>query len=81
MSAPQTNIKRQQRRHRGPLIGITAGLTFVVLLALGYFWYSGSQDTIQDAPPETSMPTTEPMADPSAAPATAAEEQVAPPAD
>ena len=35
MSAPQTNLPKQRRRHRGPLIGMVA----VVLFALGLiFW-------------------------------------------
>lgn len=34
MSAPQTNIERQKRRHKGPLIGMIAA----VVLALGLFF-------------------------------------------
>lgn len=32
MSAPQTDLDRQKRRHRGPLIGIVAALIFAGLL-------------------------------------------------
>lgn len=32
MSAPQTNIERQKRNHRGPLIGIIASLALVAIL-------------------------------------------------
>jgi molybdopterin-guanine dinucleotide biosynthesis protein A len=42
MSAPQTNIDRQKRRHRGPLIGILAGLAFVAIL---FFFYLGDTAT------------------------------------
>ena len=39
MSAPQTNIEKQQRRHVGPLVGITACLIFagVIYLAFTFF--------------------------------------------
>lgn len=32
MSAPNTNIDHQRRRHRGPLIGITLAVVFVLVL-------------------------------------------------
>lgn len=35
MSAPNTNIDKQQRRHKGPLIGMIV----VVIFALGLFTY------------------------------------------
>ncbi|MFP4274283.1 MAG: hypothetical protein ACLFRU_04590 [Paracoccaceae bacterium] len=41
MSAPKTNITKQKRRHRGPLVGIAASvlLAFVLLvLLLGWLW-------------------------------------------
>lgn len=34
MSAPDTNLKKQGRRHRGPLIGIAVALTVGSLLLL-----------------------------------------------
>lgn len=37
MSAPQTNLEKQKRRHRGPLIGITLGLLFVAGIFLWMF--------------------------------------------
>jgi len=74
MSAPQTNVERQKRRHKGPIVGISAGLAFVVLLVLGYGWLSGSSDTITLPQQETTIPTTEPMADPAAPPAPSTEE-------
>lgn len=39
MSAPNTNIERQRRRHRGPLIGMTLAVIFV--LALFAMWLTG----------------------------------------
>lgn len=36
MSAPNTNVERQKRRHRGPLVGILGGLAFVALLFILY---------------------------------------------
>ena len=50
MSAPQTNIERQQRRHRGPLVGMALGLAVVALLFIGYMIYEFSQgDGIEGA--------------------------------
>lgn len=46
MSAPQTNIERQKRRHRGPLIGIIAGLVFVAVL---FFFFLGDTATPDDS--------------------------------
>lgn len=76
MSAPQTNIERQKRRHRGPIAGITLGVVFVLLLVLGYGWTVGEDP---DAPPVGApLPAAEPMADPTAPPATGAEAPAAP---
>ncbi len=36
MSAPETNIEKQKKRHRGPLIGLAIAAVFVVLI-LGYY--------------------------------------------
>ena len=36
MSAPQTNVEKQARRHRGPIVGITAGLIFATILLVGF---------------------------------------------
>lgn len=35
MSAPDTNIEKQKRRHRGPLVGMAIGVGFALLLLLG----------------------------------------------
>ena len=34
MSAPRTNIEKQERRHRGPLIGIAIVVVFALLTLL-----------------------------------------------
>lgn len=36
MSAPDTNVETQKKRHFGPLIGITAGLVFAGILVFAY---------------------------------------------
>jgi len=43
MSAPQTNIDKQKRRHRGPLIGMIAVVTFA--LTLLFFLMADTADT------------------------------------
>lgn len=32
MSAPDANLDKQKKNHRGPLVGITIGLVFVAIL-------------------------------------------------
>jgi hypothetical protein len=36
MSAPDVNVKKQQKRHKGPLWGFAIGLTFVAILFVIY---------------------------------------------
>lgn len=43
MSAPETNITTQKKRHRGPLVGMAIGLLFVAGLII--FWPSGDSTT------------------------------------
>lgn len=50
MSAPETNITTQKRRHRGPLVGMAVGLLFVVSLIV--FWPRG--DSTADLTPAES---------------------------
>jgi cell division protein FtsN len=38
MSAPNTNIERQKRRHRGPLIGMALG---VIVATIGFLAFTG----------------------------------------
>ena len=46
MTAPDTNVEKQAKRHKGPLIGIVA-----VLIAAGIFavFFAGSDDLNEDA--------------------------------
>ena len=48
MSAPQTNIDKQKRRHRGPLVGMAVVVTFVGLLL---FWWLGQEASQNDVNP------------------------------
>ena len=36
MSAPNTNIERQKRRHMGPLLGMVGAVAFALVLFFGY---------------------------------------------
>lgn len=42
MSAPQTNIEKQKRRHRGPLVGMVLVTIFGV--AMLFFWLTGEAE-------------------------------------
>ncbi|UXU82545.1 hypothetical protein GB880_015345 (plasmid) [Paracoccus sp. SMMA_5_TC] len=70
MSAPEPDLSKQQRRHRGPVLGI---LILVALTILGFVWWMGyetadipkpgddqqpvdEQSQPADAPAEPSMP-------------------------
>ncbi|MFN4130663.1 MAG: hypothetical protein ACK4GC_12750 [Paracoccaceae bacterium] len=45
MSAPQTNIEKQKRRHRGPLIGM---IVAVIAVVIGFVWWLGYEVTESD---------------------------------
>lgn len=53
MSAPDTDLQKQRRRHRGPLIGIALVL---IVVALGFVWWLGEE--VAQAP-EQPVPQTE----------------------
>lgn len=70
MSAPQTNIEKQKRWHRGPLIG----MALVVIFGVGliFFWLlresadgvplgTAEGEQQEAAPPDTEPPMTETM--------------------
>jgi hypothetical protein len=44
MSAPQTNLERQKRRHRGPLIGMAVGLIVVGILFVLFLGDTSNED-------------------------------------
>lgn len=69
MSAPQTNLDRQKRRHRGPLIGIVAALIVAGLLFVVFFGdVTAPEDSLLGDGPTTTVPATE-MPVPAPAPA------------
>ncbi len=78
MSAPNTNVEKQSRRHAGPIIGMAAGLAFVAIILVGYFFWVASPSTeepttvdgndAQIVNPQTTGD--EPTVDPTAPPAT-----------
>ena len=47
MAPPDTNLEKQERRHKGPLIGITLVLIFAVIMA--FVWSGGEEITDEDA--------------------------------
>lgn len=51
MSAPQTNIEKQKRRHRGPLVGM---IIVVLAVGLGYLWWV-SYEVAESDPPQGSQ--------------------------
>ena len=74
MSAPQTNIERQVRWHRWPLIGIAAVLVFSTIMGILIVWDGTNNAENPRTPPAVvdgrtgeSQPTTpEPAANPPA---------------
>ncbi|MFN4153178.1 MAG: hypothetical protein ACK4HF_00860 [Paracoccaceae bacterium] len=45
MSAPQTNIEKQKRRHRGPLVGMVVVVCAVII---GFVWWLGYEAAESD---------------------------------
>lgn len=45
MTAPQTDVEKQAKRHRGPLVGIV--LVLIVALAAAFF-FAGTDEVAQD---------------------------------
>lgn len=62
MSAPNTNVEKQEKRHAGPLIGITAGLIFVGVILLGYIFFiaTPAENSPDTTPPGEAVPTDSP---------------------
>ncbi|MGY6535180.1 MAG: hypothetical protein ACXIVG_07530 [Pararhodobacter sp.] len=50
MSAPDTNLQKQKRRHWGPLLGIATVLVLVAVLFFAYLGYSADTDTPEQQP-------------------------------
>tara|TARA_R110001606_G_scaffold198784_1_gene346385 strand:- start:164 stop:439 length:276 start_codon:yes stop_codon:yes gene_type:complete len=53
MSAPQTDIEKQERRHWGPLAGIALGILVVAALFIGWMvWITANGQEPREATPE-----------------------------
>ncbi|MBQ1202732.1 MAG: DUF2273 domain-containing protein [Loktanella sp.] len=50
MSHSENNLDRQVKRHKGPLIGISAGLIFVAIIL---FWWLGTEAAEAPGPTDT----------------------------
>ncbi|GGG65903.1 hypothetical protein GCM10011415_10870 [Salipiger pallidus] len=53
MSAPDTNVKRQEKQHKAPLLGMWVGLGFVALLFVGWLFYVAADGSEEEQTPET----------------------------
>ncbi|MEJ6396716.1 hypothetical protein [Yoonia sp. 208BN28-4] len=64
MSAPQTDVEKQAKRHKGPLAGIMIGLIVAGLLFVGYItWLSYNSDEPDATTPAEVLSDEEPAAD------------------
>jgi len=61
MSAPKTNIEKQERRHAGPLIGIGAAIVFGLIILIAYFFFI--TDDVEDGDVEADAVVVEPATD------------------
>jgi cytoskeletal protein RodZ len=52
MSAPNTNLEKQRRRHRGPLIGIVLVILFVGVILV---WWLGDEFSMSENPGSTTL--------------------------
>lgn len=50
MSAPDTDLQKQKRRHWGPLLGIATALAVAAILFFVYLGYSADTDTPERQP-------------------------------
>lgn len=80
MSAPRTNIEKETRRHRWPLIGMALAVAFGVLLMLFWLFEEASQtdQPVGDEPPNAADVEQAPQAN---TPATGVQPQDAAPRD
>ena len=75
MSAPQTNLEKQKRWHRGPLVGMAAGIIFVGVM---FLWLTGAFSPVPDETPIPVDGVTAPLAEGATAPAEAVPNEAAP---
>jgi hypothetical protein len=52
MSHSENNLDRQVKRHRGPIVGISAGLLFVAIIL---FWWLGTEAAEAPGPADTTQ--------------------------
>ncbi|NND17193.1 MAG: hypothetical protein HKN98_01305, partial [Silicimonas sp.] len=52
MTAPDTNIKKQSRRHKGPLAGIPLAILLAVVAFVGFLIWAALSDADTDGPQE-----------------------------
>lgn len=52
MSAPNTNLEKQRKRHRGPLIGIVLVILFVGIILV---WWLGDEFSMSENPGSTTL--------------------------
>jgi flagellar basal body-associated protein FliL len=50
MSAPQTNIERQKRRHAGPIIGMVVVVAFALGLLFAFITFLSSNGQPEESP-------------------------------
>ena len=55
MSASNTNLEKQKRRHAGPLIGISLALLVASGLFVAYLMYNADAEEAAPAPPAEQM--------------------------
>ncbi len=55
MSAPDTNIEKQTKRHKAPLVGMGSVVVFAGILFIGLLYWTFSQ---ADAVPANTVPPT-----------------------
>ncbi len=53
MSAPETNVEKQTRRHKGPLIGIAVAIAFVLAVIVALSMTSSDEEV--DLPDDASL--------------------------
>ncbi|CUH25517.1 hypothetical protein JSE7799_00698 [Jannaschia seosinensis] len=48
MSAPQTDLEKQEKRHYGPLIGIAAGVLLALVLLVSMIFYVATPEEVSE---------------------------------
>lgn len=63
MSAPDTNVSKQERKHRPSLFGIKGALIFVIILTVGFMVFNATQAPDPDAAAEEGATSVAPETD------------------